>query len=99
MTLPSPQIAAWSTAGGWVPGACCALAVTRIEPRFAGVVLSEGLDEPQDGERAQPIVLVDGRENVGDVEWPAVDDAREAAFSTDMFDQVPIWSGHPVFIT
>ena len=50
-------------------------------------MLGEGFDETKSGERAQLMVLVDG-EAVSDVEWPAVDDAREVAVIAEACEQL-----------
>ena len=87
MTRPSPQMAAWSTASQLGSGCRLRVGGDQIEARLDGVVLSEGFDETQDGERAELLVLVDG-ESVGDIEWPAVDDAFEVAFTAEVCEQL-----------
>ncbi len=66
-------------------GSGCRLRVggDQIEAGLDGVVLGEGFDETKDGECAELMVLVDGAV-VGDVEWPAVDDACEVAFTAEV---------------
>ena len=48
---------------------------------------ARALTRRSDGERAELVVLVDG-EGVGDVEWPAVDDAREVVFAAEVCEQL-----------
>ena len=57
------------------------------QSRSAGVVLGEGLDEPQHGEDTEPVALVD-RGVLGDVERPAVDDPPDGAVTAAAADQL-----------
>ena len=65
----------------------------QVQAGLDGVVLCQGLDEPHDGEDTQVVVGVGGV--CGDVEWPAVDDARELAFPLEVpLDQFVQLSRH-----
>ena len=81
-------MAAWSTARSWRSGSRLRVGGDQVKAGLDGVVLGEGFDETKDGEHAELMVLVDGDGQVGDVEWPAVDDAFEVAVTAEVCEQL-----------